>query len=55
MLDDAEKPDAVVLKADNKPWLVVQTYAQWEAGRQASPIDLKKFQAAMRLLEEAMR
>lgn len=33
VLDEVEKPDAVVLKADNRPWLVVQTYAAWQASR----------------------
>lgn len=55
VLDDVEKPDAVVLKADNKPFLVVQTYDTWAAGRQPAPVDLKKLAEAMRLLEEAIR
>lgn len=55
ILDDVEKPDALILKADNKPYLVVQTYEMWAAGRQAAPVDLKKLGQAMRLLEEAIR
>lgn len=54
LLDEVECPDALVLKADNRPFLVVQTYAQWEAGRQPSPVDLKKLAEARRLLEEAL-
>lgn len=54
ILDDVEKPDALVLKADNKPFLVVQTYAQWQAGRQPAPVDLKKLAEGLRLIEEAM-
>ena len=53
--DDVEKPDAVVLKPDNGPWIVCQLYPQWAAGREASPVDLKKLMQAMQLLEEAMR
>lgn len=49
------KPDALILKADNKPFLVVQTYEMWAAGRQPAPVDLKKLADAMRLLEEAIR
>jgi len=55
VLDEAEKPDAVVVKAPNQPFLVIQTYEQWAAGRQPSPVDLKKLQTALRLLEEAIR
>lgn len=33
VLDEAEKPDAVVLKADHQPFLIVQTYAAWQASR----------------------
>lgn len=54
ILDDVEKPDALVLKADNQPFLVVQTYAQWAAGRQPAPVDLKKLAEGLRLIEEAM-
>lgn len=55
ILDDIEKPDALILKADNKPYLVVQVYEVWAAGREASPVDLKKLGEAMRMLEEAVR
>lgn len=54
VLDDVEKPDAVFLKADNKPFLVVQTYDRWQAGRQPAPVDLKKLAEGLRLIEEAM-
>ena len=54
VLDEAERPDAVVLKADHRPWLVVQRYDVWAAGRQPAPVDLAKLAEARRLLEEAM-
>ncbi len=54
VLDEVERPDAVVVKMPNQPFLVIQTYAQWEAGRQPSPVDLKKLAEAQRLLEEAI-
>lgn len=55
LLDDVEKPDALVLKADNKPFLVVQRYEVWAAGRQPVTIDVAKLAEARRLLEEAIR
>ena len=54
ILDDVEKPEALILKADHKPFLVVQTYDQWAAGRQPLTVDVKKLAEAMRLLEEAL-
>lgn len=54
LLDDVEKPDALILKADNKPFLVVQTYEQWAAGRQPVAVDLAKLADAYRLLGEAL-
>ena len=54
ILDDVEKPEALILKADHKPFLVVQTYDQWAAGRQPLMVDVKKLAEAMRLLEEAL-
>ncbi len=53
--DEVEKPDAVVLKPDNGPWIVCQLYPQWAAGREASPVNLKKLAEAMKLLQEAIR
>ena len=55
VLDEVEKPDAVALKANNQPWLIVQTLENWQAGRQPATVDLKKLQEALRLLEEAIR
>ena len=55
VLDEVEKPDAVALKANNQPWLIVQTLEAWQAGRQPATVDLKKLAEAMRLLEEAIR
>ncbi len=54
VLDEAEKPDAVVVKAPNQPYLVIQTYDMWAAGRQPAPVDLAKLSEARRLLEEAL-
>ena len=54
VLDDVEKPDAVVVKAPNQPFLVIQRYDQWAAGRQPAPVDLKKLAEGLRLIEEAM-
>lgn len=54
VLDAVEKPDAVVVKAPNQPFLVIQTYDQWAAGRQPAPVDLKKLGEAMRMMEEAI-
>lgn len=54
VLDEVEKPDAVVLKADNRPWLVVQTYEQWAAGRQPVAVDWAKLAQARALLDEAI-
>jgi hypothetical protein len=54
VLDSEEKPDAVVLKADNKPFLIVQTFEAWQASRQAAPVDLAKLAEARRLLEEVL-
>lgn len=54
VLDAVEKPDAVVVKAPNQPFLVIQTYEAWAAGRQPAPVDLKKLAEARRLLEEAL-
>lgn len=39
VLDEVERPDAVVLKADNRPWLVVQTYGAWQASRTIAPVE----------------
>lgn len=55
LLDDVEKPDALILKADNKPFLVVQTYEMWAAGRQPVHVDLAKVSEALKLLEAALR
>lgn len=54
VLDEVERPDAVALKADNQPWLIVQTLEAWQAGRQPLTVDLKKLHEAMRLLGEAL-
>lgn len=54
LFDEVEKPDALVLKADGKPWIIVQEYSQWAAGRQAVAIDLAKLGEALRLLNEAL-
>ena len=54
VLDEVEKPDAVVVKAPNQPFLVIQTYEQWAAGRQPVAVDLAKLADAYRLLGEAL-
>lgn len=55
VLDAVEKPDAVVVKAPNQPFLVIQRYDQWAAGRQPAPVDLKKLAEGLRLIEEAVQ
>ena len=54
MLDDVEKPDAVVVKAPNQPFLVIQTYDQWAAGRAVADIDFRALQEAYRYLKKAL-
>jgi hypothetical protein len=54
VLDDVEKPDAVVVKMPTQPFLVIQTYEQWVAGRQPVAVDLAKLAEAQRLLNEAL-
>lgn len=54
VLDTREHPDLVALKADGQPWLIVQTWEQWQASRQAAPVDVAKLAEARRVLEEAL-
>ncbi|MCL8207231.1 MAG: hypothetical protein K6V97_04035 [Actinomycetia bacterium] len=54
VLDEREQPDLVAIRADGRPWLIVQTLEHWQASRQAAPVDLAKLIEAKRLLEEAL-
>ncbi len=54
VLDADEQPDAVVLKAPAQPFLVVQTYDRWVAGRHPLPLDVDKVKTAQRLLADAL-
>ena len=55
LLDPVEKPDALVLKADNQPYLVVMEYSRWAADRQPAAVDISKVVEARRLLNDALR
>ncbi len=54
VLDDVENPDAVVVKAPNQPFLVIQKYDVWAAGREASPVDLKRLREGIDLIISAI-